>query len=61
MGGDECKAVGGMAGRRNRSTRRKTITVPLCPPQIQHDLTWSRIRAAVVGIQGLTARAMARP
>jgi hypothetical protein len=28
---------GGMIGRRNRSTRRKPVPVPLCPPQIPHD------------------------
>jgi hypothetical protein len=37
-------------GRRNRSTRRKPAPVPLCPPQISHDLTWDRTRAAMVGI-----------
>jgi hypothetical protein len=26
-------------GRENRSTRRKPAPVPLCPPQIPHDLT----------------------
>jgi hypothetical protein len=30
---------GGMIGRGNRSTRRKPALVPLCPPQIPHDLT----------------------
>jgi hypothetical protein len=30
---------GGMIGRGNRSTRRKPVPVPLCPPQIPHDLT----------------------
>jgi hypothetical protein len=34
---------------------------PLCPPQIPHDLTRARTRAAAVGSQGLTAWAMARP
>jgi hypothetical protein len=29
-------------GRGNRSTRRKPAPVPLCPPQIPHDLTWAR-------------------
>jgi hypothetical protein len=47
---DECGAVGGMRiGRENRSTRRKPAPVPLCPPQIPHDLTWARTRAAAVG------------
>jgi hypothetical protein len=35
--------------------------VPLCPPQIPHDLTWVRTRAAAVGSRRLTARAMERP
>jgi hypothetical protein len=40
-------AVGGMRiGRGNRRTRRKPAPVPLCPPQIPHDLTWDRTRAA---------------
>jgi hypothetical protein len=28
--------IGGMIGRGNRSTRRKPVPVPLCPPQIPH-------------------------
>jgi hypothetical protein len=32
-------------GRGNRSTVRKPAPVPLCPPQIPHDLTWVRTRA----------------
>jgi hypothetical protein len=53
---------GGMKiGRGNRSTRRKPAPVPLCPPQIPHDLTWTRTRAVAVGSQRLTAWAMARP
>jgi hypothetical protein len=35
--------------------------VPLCPPQIPHDLTRARTRAAAVGSRRLTAWAMARP
>jgi hypothetical protein len=31
--------IGGMIGRGNRSTRRKPAPVPLCPPQIPHDVT----------------------
>jgi hypothetical protein len=51
-----CGAIGGMrAGRGNRSTRRKSATVPLCPPQIPHDLTLARTRTAAVGSQRLTA------
>jgi hypothetical protein len=54
--GDDYGAVGGMRiGRVNRSTRRKPAPVPLCPPQIAHDLTWDRTRAAAVGSQRLTA------
>jgi hypothetical protein len=29
--------------------------VPLCPPQIQHDLTWARTRADAVGSRRLAA------
>jgi hypothetical protein len=47
---DECGAVGGMRiGRGNRSTRRRPTPVPLCLPQIPHDLTWAPNRAAAVG------------
>jgi hypothetical protein len=36
---DECGAVGGMGiGRGNQSARSKSAPVPLCPPQIPHDL-----------------------
>jgi hypothetical protein len=53
---DDYGAVGGMRiGRGNRSTRGKPAPVPLCPPQILHDLTWDRTRAAEVGSQLLTA------
>jgi hypothetical protein len=53
---DECGAVGGMRiGRGNRSTRRKPAPVPLCPPQIPHDLTWVRTRAAAVRSQRVIA------
>jgi hypothetical protein len=38
----ECGAIGGMSDRENRSTRRKPAPVPLCPPQIPHDLTRAR-------------------
>jgi hypothetical protein len=53
---DDYGAVGGMRiGEGNRSTRRKPAPVPVCPPQIPHDLTWDRTRAAAVGSQRLTA------
>jgi hypothetical protein len=52
----ECEAVGGMrTGRGNLYTRRKPAPVPLCPPEIPHDLTWARTRAAAVGSRRLTA------
>jgi hypothetical protein len=58
----DCGTVGGMKiGRGNRSTRRKPVPVPLCPPQSPHDLTRARTRAAAVGSQRLTAWARARP
>jgi hypothetical protein len=58
---DKCGAVGMRIGRENRSTRRKRAPMPLCPPQIPHDLTWTRTRAATVGSRRPTAWAMARP
>jgi hypothetical protein len=51
---------GGMIGRGNRGTRRKSAPVPLCPPQTPHAAR-TRTRAAAVGSQLLAARAMARP
>jgi hypothetical protein len=49
-------AIGEMKfGRENRSTRREPAPEPLCPPQIPHDQTRARTRAAVVGSQRLTA------
>jgi hypothetical protein len=37
---NDCGATGGMRiGRGNRITRRKPAPVPLCAPQIPHDLT----------------------
>jgi hypothetical protein len=39
---DGCAGIGGMTSRGNRSTGRKPIPVPLCPPQIPYDLTWAR-------------------
>jgi hypothetical protein len=49
------RAVGGMTiGNENGTTLRKFAPVSLCPPQIPHDLTWARTRAAAVGIRRLT-------
>jgi hypothetical protein len=44
MDNDECGAAGEMFARGNQSTWRETTTVPLCPPQIPHDLTRARTR-----------------
>jgi hypothetical protein len=52
--GDHDDGIGGMIGRGNRSTQRKPVPVPLCPPQIPHT-AWTRTRAAAVGSQRLTA------
>jgi hypothetical protein len=42
---DECGTVGAVRiGKGNRNTRRKSAAVPLCPPEMAHDLTWSRTR-----------------
>jgi hypothetical protein len=59
----DCGAIGGMKiGRGNRSTRKKKpAPAPLCPPQIPHDQTRARTRAAAVGSRRLTAWPMARP
>jgi hypothetical protein len=46
--------IGGMLGRGNRSTRRKPVPVPLCPPQTPHAAR-TRTRAAKVGSQRVTA------
>jgi hypothetical protein len=47
--------IGGiMTGRGNRSTRRISAPVPLCPPQTSHAAR-TRTRAAAVGSQRLTA------
>jgi hypothetical protein len=62
MDDGDCGEIGGMKiGRGNRSTRRNPAPAPLCPPQIPHDQTRARTRAAAVGSQRLTSWAMARP
>jgi hypothetical protein len=40
---DGCGAVGRTIGQGNGSTRRKPARVPLCPPQIPHDLVWNPV------------------
>jgi hypothetical protein len=52
---DECGAVGGLIGRGDGSARRKPAPVPLCPPQIPHELSWTRTWAAAVTSLRLTA------
>jgi hypothetical protein len=57
----DCGTIGGMKiGRGNRSTWRKPVPEPHCPPQIPHEQTRARTRAVAVGSQRLTAWAMAR-
>jgi hypothetical protein len=52
----DCGVIGGIKiGRGNRITRRKPAPVPLCSPQIPHDLIRARTRTAAVGSQQLTA------
>jgi hypothetical protein len=52
----DCGEIGGMKiGRGNRSSRRKPAPALLCSPQIPHDQTRARTRAATVGSQRLTA------
>jgi hypothetical protein len=46
-------------GRGNRSTRRKTAPVPLCPSPITHDQIRARTLAAALRIGRLTSCAMA--
>jgi hypothetical protein len=52
--------IGEILGRGYRSTCRKRVRMWLCPPQIPHDLTPARPRAAAVGSWRLTAWAPAR-
>jgi hypothetical protein len=37
----------------NGNTMRNSAPVPLCPPQILHDLTWDRTQAPAMGSQRL--------
>jgi hypothetical protein len=56
----DCGATDGMKiGRDSRSTRRKRAPVPFCSPQVPHNMTRARTRAAYVGSQRLIAWAMA--
>jgi hypothetical protein len=59
---DQHGAFGGMnIVRGNRSTRRKHAAMPLCPPQIPHDLTLDRNRVAALEDRRLTAWDMTLP
>jgi hypothetical protein len=59
---EECGAIGEMRiGRGIWSTRRKPAPMPLCPPQIPHDMARDRTLEAAVGSRLLTAWAMAWP
>jgi hypothetical protein len=42
-------------GSGNRSTVRKPVPAPLCPPQFPYEQTRARARTAAVGSQRLTA------
>jgi hypothetical protein len=45
----EDRELGGMIiDRGNRSTRRKPAPVPLCPPQISHDLTGRELGTKII-------------
>jgi hypothetical protein len=58
--GFEYREVGGMRiGRGNQSTRRKPAPVPLCPPQIPHDLTWCFSHCALLTLTGVIGRLLA--
>jgi hypothetical protein len=61
MDDNEWGAFDGMLGKGNRSTRRKPVPVPFCPPQIPRNLIRDRTRAAAVGSRRLTTWAAARP
>jgi hypothetical protein len=59
---DQCGTDDGMrTGRGNRTTRRKPAPVPLCPPQISHDMTWTRTSTDAEGNRRLTVWAMSPP
>jgi hypothetical protein len=59
---DDCGAIGVMrVSRGNRSTQKKPDPVPRCPPQVPHDLTRARTRAAAVGSRRRTGSVMAWP
>jgi hypothetical protein len=50
----EYGAIDGMIGREAGVLGEKLASVPLCPPQIPHDLTRARTLAAAMGSRRLT-------
>jgi hypothetical protein len=44
-----------LTGENRRTRGEKPVPVPLCPPQIPHELTRDRTRASAVGGRRLTA------
>jgi hypothetical protein len=48
------------SGKENWSTWRKSTLLPLCPPQIPHDLNQDGTQAAAVGSQWVTTSAKAQ-
>jgi hypothetical protein len=53
-------SIGGMLGKDTELFEGNLPLVPLCEPQIPHDLTRVRTQTAAVGSQRLTARVSAR-
>jgi hypothetical protein len=47
--------------QKNRSTRRKPVTVALCPPQIPHKLLWVWTRSTAVVMSATNTWAIALP
>jgi hypothetical protein len=56
-----CGAIGGMISRGIQSSQRNPAPMPLCPPQIPHDLIGARIRDTEMENRRLTDRATAQP
>jgi hypothetical protein len=51
----ECRAIGKMIDRGNRSTARKPAPMMICPPQIPYKMARAQTLIAAVGIRRLTA------
>jgi hypothetical protein len=52
---DECGAVGGMNGKGNWSTQKKTCPSAAMSKKILHDMTQAQTQATMVGSRWLTA------